>query len=365
MKPMMKFVFWATLVVVMVAVIFFTPVASKQAVLDTIDSWVEQYSDAVESAQSDDDDDESLVDLDSSAGELIVRLEEEARDYAGVVVMPLEESTYFAEIKAQAKVVNLQPILQLRSRYNQAVSELEVAKVVERAAREELNRLKQLSQGVAAKKINYAQSQWQQQNAQLKGLRFQVEDIKNEARQQWGEIIAGWVMKDKSKSINRLLSRQDSLLLVTLPVSHSLAGDVSFIHISRKGSRKNARKAYYISPAWMTDQMIQGETYFFKTATGKLRTGMRINAWLPEGNEPLSGIRVPDQAIVWYGGQPWAYVQLDEGVYQRRSLKSGLVSPDSLFFTEGFFVGEQLVVSGAQMLLSEEFRWQIQDEDDD
>jgi len=225
--------------------------------------------------------------------------------------------------------------------------------------------LKQLSQGVAAKKINYAQSQWQQQNAQLKGLRFQVEDIKNEARQQWGEIIAGWVMEDKSKSINRLLSRQDSLLLVTLPVSHSLAGDVSFIHISRKGSRKNARKAYYISPAWMTDQMIQGETYFFKTATGKLRTGMRINAWLPEGNEPLSGIRVPDQAIVWYGGQPWAYVQLDEGVYQRRSLKSGLVSPDSLFFTEGFFVGEQLVVSGAQMLLSEEFRWQIQDEDDD
>jgi hypothetical protein len=356
---------WITVLLVLSVSIFVIPGASTSTLLDQLGSWIDDYSEAVDSAQGDDDElsaDAAKV----TAGKMMVRIDDEIGDYAGVETVSLAETSFFPESKALATVVDLRPMLVLRTRQSQASAALKVGNVTERAAAAELARLKLLAKGagsVATKNVNYARADWREAKAKLQGLNFNHQAIRDEAIQTWGDVIANWILIEDSIEWQRLLSWQDSLLLVTLPIDLSLAADVSFIRISRDGSRLQARKAYFVSPALTTDRVIQGETYFFKTASGKLRTGMRLDAWLPQGVEPLNGVLIPDEAMVWNDGQAWAYLKLEDDLYQRRSLLSGLPAAGGVFMTDQLRAGETLVVRGAQMLLSEEFRWQIEGDD--
>lgn len=356
---------WITLLLVLAGILFVIPLASKSTLLEQLESWFDDYSEAVDSAQGDDDEsttDEATV----SAGKMMVRIEDEIGEYAGVETISLVQTSFSPESKALAIVVDLRPMLTLRARHNQALAALNVANVAERAAAAELARLKLLAKGtssVATKNVSYAQATWHEAKAKLQGLNFELQAIHDETLQTWGEVISSWVLTEDSTQWQRLLSRQDSLLLVTLPLDLSLATELSDIRVARDGSGQQARKADFVSPALATDRVIQGETYYFKSATGQLRTGMRLDAWLPQGSEPLRGVFIPDQAMVWNDGQAWVYVQLEDDLYQRKSLLSGLVAAGGVFMTDELSAGETLVIRGAQMLLSEEFRWQIEGDD--
>ncbi len=347
------------------AFLWVIPVVSQSSLRDMITNWVNDYSEAVELAQGDDD--EASGDADRlPSGKMMVKIADEISDYAGIETLTLMETHFFPESKALAKVVDLRPMLALRAKYNQASAALNVAQMAERVAASELARLTLLAEGagsVATKQVNYADNDWRAAKAQLHGLNFTLQAIQNEAIQTWGEVIADWVLTEDSKEWQRLLTRQDSLLLVTLPIDLSLAAETTFIRIARDGSREQARKAYLVSPALATDDLIQGETYFFKTARGQLRTGMRLDAWLPQGSEALSGVFIPHQAMTWHDGQAWAYVKRDDALYQRVSLASGLAASGGVFMMREIYAGERVVLRGAQMLLSEEFRWQIEGDD--
>jgi len=363
-----RFGFWLVMAVLVAVLLFVVPVASKTSFTDYMDEWFGKYNDAVESAQENDEETTGDDEDEEPIGKMMVRIDDEIGEYAGVEVHTLLKTNYFPESKALAKVVDLRPMLALRARYNQALASLNVAKVMKVSAVQELTRLKQLSKdagSVAAKKVNYAQTKVNEAHAKLQGVSFNVQAVHDEALQTWGETVSSWILEKDSKEWQRLLSHQDSLLLVTLPADISLAAEVSFIRIARDGSRQQARKAYFVSPALITDKVIQGETYFFKTATGKLRSGMSLDAWVPKGSKSLEGVFISEQAIVWSDGQAWAYVQVDDEMYQRRSLLSGLAAAGGVFIQDEMLAGDKLVMRGAQMLLSEEFKWQIADEDDD
>ena len=356
---------WITVVLVLAVIIFAISTGSKSTLLEQLETWFDDYSEAVDNAQGDDE--ESSTDVETiSAGKMMVRIDDEIGDYAGVETVSLVQTTFFPESKALAIVIDLRSLLALKAKHNQALAALNVANVAEQAAAAELARLKTLAKGtgsVATKNVSYAEASWREAKAKLQGLNFDLQSIRDEALQTWGEVITSWVLTGDSTQWQRLISRQESLLLVTLPLDLSLATEISDIQIARDGSRQQARKAYFVSPALATDQVIQGETYFFKTATGQLRTGMRLDAWLPQGLEPVDGVFVPDEAMVWNDGQAWVYLKLEDDLYQRRSLLSGLVAAGGVFMTDGLSTGDILVTRGAQMLLSEEFRWQIEGDD--
>jgi hypothetical protein len=358
---------WLIIVLGIILVLFVMPAASEQSWLESIKNWVSDYNEAADEAGQGADDDEAGDD-NGNLQSMTVILDDEAVGYAGVETMPVSEKLLFPEIKAYASVMDSRDLIQWRSRINQALSAVNIAQVTERSALQELQRLKKLAQNggsVASKNITYAEADWQKAGANLQAARFQLEDAKAELIQHWGDTIGQWVLDKNSKEFERLVSRQDTLILVTLPVDETLPADISVIRVSGEGNRDSARKSHFVSPAYIATQQIQGETYFFRITTGKLRTGMRLDAWIPQNGEPLQGVHIPEQAVVWYAGQPWVYVELEKGSYKRRPLTGGQSVAGGLFVQSGFKPGEKLVIAGSQMLLSEEFRWQIHDEDDD
>jgi len=358
-----KFGFYLLIIMVVLSLVLIAPALSQSSLGEIIEDWMADYNEAVEIAQDDDDDDD-----DDDGGPLdamMVRVDDDISDYAGIELLKLSATQFSPESKAMAKVLGLQALLKLRNHYFQTLSEANVATVVENSRVMELKRLKSLARSTAAKNINLAQAALDEARAESRLLKANVQAAKDEINHLWGQEVAAWLLEKNSKAWQRLLTYKDSLLLVTLPVGVFLPDDVSIIRVARNGKQQSARKAYLVSPARISEQNSQGETYFFKTAGANLREGMRLEAWFSLGKTPVSGVFIPDSAMVWNEGQAWAYIQVDEDLYQRRSLQTGIATEGGVIIESGIQAAEQLVIQGAQMLLSEEFRWQILDEDDD
>ncbi len=69
---------------------------------------------------------------------------------------------------------------------------------------------------------------------------------------------------------------------------------------------------------------------------------------------------IPRAAVVRSEGRAWAYVRLGEQRFTRRVVTVDTPTERGWFVTSGFAPGDRIVVDGAQTLLSEELKSQIQ-----
>jgi hypothetical protein len=130
------------------------------------------------------------------------------------------------------------------------------------------------------------------------------------------------------------------------------------------GSSRRA-EVRYISPATRTDPKIQGFSYFYAApASSGMLPGMNVRAYLASG-QPVDGYVIPSSAVIWWSGHAWVYVRVEEDSFTRREIPTdmsagrdggGFVVPVRAFPGPQ----PQIVATSAQLLLSEEFRAQIQ-----
>ncbi len=87
---------------------------------------------------------------------------------------------------------------------------------------------------------------------------------------------------------------------------------------------------------------------------------MDVLALLPQG-KAVDGVLVPSAAIVWWQGRAWAYVRAGPDRFVRREIPTSLPAPDGSggYIVRDLPAGAEIVTQGAQALLSEEFRAQI------
>jgi len=107
---------------------------------------------------------------------------------------------------------------------------------------------------------------------------------------------------------------------------------------------------------------LQGQSFILRVrAAGvPLRPGMSVTAYLESPGARLSGVVIPDSAVVWVGGAAWAYVKAAPNRFVRREVLTNRPAAKGWFTTVNFSPGDLVVIAGAQMLLSEEFKSQIQ-----
>jgi hypothetical protein len=130
------------------------------------------------------------------------------------------------------------------------------------------------------------------------------------------------------------------------PATASVVGDDGTLNTAR-----------LIAPSPQADPHIQGPVFFYLSEAQGLLPGSTLLARLAIGPEKTGAI-IPASSMVWWQGKGWFYVQNAPGEFARRELI------DAMPVTEGWFVPQlqpvRVVVRGAQTLLSEELRSQIQ-----
>jgi hypothetical protein len=116
----------------------------------------------------------------------------------------------------------------------------------------------------------------------------------------------------------------------------------------------------FISPATRIDPKIQGVSFFYTAAAESgVLPGMNVLALLPSGTT-AEGAAVPASAIVWSQGRAWVYRRTGKDTFIRVGLATDLPAPGGGYFTKDVPKDTEIVTRGAQLLLSEESRAQIQ-----
>jgi len=295
----------------------------------------------------------------------VVIIEENALAMAGIQTQIVKAYKQHAEYLAYGKVVNIQPLLALRNRYLLAINEGNGVKAKFSQNEQSIKRAEALySHGVTAKRqLQDQQAQWVSSKAQVNSLQVQSQAIVDEARLDWGDTLTHWALSSEIKPLSDFISGRKALLQISLPAGKLLPNDIADISTSPTGNRQQATIAELISPAPQSEIIGQGASYFFATNDKRLKPGMRISVWVPESHDQQNGVIIPESALLWYLDQAFVFVKTDKDKFTRRLITNYSITGNGYFVYDGLKADEQIVTSGAQLLLSEELRNQVHDED--
>jgi biotin carboxyl carrier protein len=132
------------------------------------------------------------------------------------------------------------------------------------------------------------------------------------------------------------------------------------LEVSGSGVRTVRIPATLIGAAPEADPVTRLPAYLYRAAKEwrGARPGTAITALLPAG-PAAAGLLIPDGALVQWEGLVWAYVQRAPGRYVRRRVPTDRPAPGGFFVAAGWKPGDTVVVTGAEQLLSEEFRARV------
>ena len=276
----------------------------------------------------------------------------------GIRAEPLAAAQYRDEAVASAVVVDLQPLIALRTRYAAAATERTTAAALQEAARQEYERNRALyaqDQNVSLKALQAAQASERAASARAEAASRALADVRGALRTQYGETLAQWAADPRSAAFQRLLDHRDVLLQVTAPLG-TAGADAPRIEVAGTDNRRQG--ASFVARAQQVDAALAGTGAIYRTAASPATAnGARLQAFVPRGDgSAAAGVVVPAKAMVWYGGQPWAFVQTAPDRFARIPVPTTTPMSDGYFVQSGIQPGARVVVSGAQLLLSEELK---------
>ncbi|MBN9424263.1 MAG: hypothetical protein BGO63_17440 [Candidatus Accumulibacter sp. 66-26] len=287
----------------------------------------------------------------------VVVFDADTQRRADIAVAPVQAVARRGEVEALATVLPAQELIDLHSAYITARTHADRTRVAAQASRREYERIKALHSddyNVSTKMLEAAQTQEQTDEAAARGAGETLTAVEQGIRQKWGGVLASAAMSNAA-SFQRLTDGREVLLRVAAPAGTALARAPAAARVV--GSDGGFRAAALVSPSPVADPRIQGPTFFYTAPAERLLPGTVVIAYLPAGAERTGGL-IPADALVWWQGKAWYYVQSASDRFLRREL-AGAMPVDQGWFVAGL-PALQVVVRGAQTLLSEELRSQIE-----
>lgn len=298
-------------------------------------------------------------------GVTVLTLDEEAQNNAGIETAHPSAAPSHEVAAGYGSVLDAGPLTELSNLYREAKAQAQTADAklaVSRAAFERAKTLYKDQQNVSAAQLQSAEGGFEVDRAAVAAAESHLATVAATAQQAWGTVIGSALVED-APMIKRLIQRQDYLVKVMLPPDVRLAEPPEAA--SAKLSGGSEARLRFISEATTTDPQIQGASYFYVApAENGLLPGLRVTVSLPTGQKP-EGVIVPGAAVVWLEGKAWIYLRTGPQTFVRQQIAPREAAPDGGYVVGSLASNAQVVVRGAQMLLSEEFRTQVRSEEDE
>ena len=158
------------------------------------------------------------------------------------------------------------------------------------------------------------------------------------------------------------LARFDRLLArIDLPVgrqSIETAGTARIVPAGFEEQPGIAATRVGVAPASDVHSVGVSMLYRLSRPLPGIRPGMAVTAHFILPGGAGDGVLIPRAAIVQQDGRLWAYVQTKDGRFSRRAVPLDYPTEAGYIAAKGFSAGERIVVTGAQTLLSEEYKSQ-------
>ena len=291
-----------------------------------------------------------------------------AQQKSGFQFTKLVDIQHHNTLKGHARVFAINTLIESRLRYLSARSELEVLQATWLAKKNEYQRLQILNaddKNIADKALEAAHAELLTVEARITAASLQMANIADTLRLNWGNALSQLAMQRETPALlERIIRHETALLLVTFPLdSPPINRKITLIpngfnHIRFSGD--------YLGIAPTSTNLMTGKTYFYTVASSYLRPDMRLQVEsILTHTSPQKGVYVPNSAVLWYGGRAWVYRRINPTSFERLSVEANLPALDGWFEQGHLQAGQVLVTSSAQLLLSEEFKAQISNENQD
>ncbi len=305
----------------------------------------------------------------SQEGVTIVTISPATQKQSDIHTNALESAKHQASIHTYGSVLGIDSLIDLRTRYLAARAEIEVLRAAYSYSKNELNRLQILNQddkNVSDKAVATVRSLNKSEEAKIEAAETNARNISDSMRQLWGEALTRDATNpNKSELLQNLINTQEVLIQITLPFDAAEPKDGSSILVTPTASPGQPIRAQFISRAPLSNATLLGKTYYYRAKTKELRAGMQVSAITATSNKASDGVIIPGSAIVWYAGKSWVYQKTAADKFSRISVATDAELDNGWFYQGKLRAGDEVVTSGAQLLLSEEFKSQITNENDD
>ena len=154
----------------------------------------------------------------------------------------------------------------------------------------------------------------------------------------------------------RVVQFNSMIARVDLPAGEAVDPKISSARIVPMGHEDRQLRGERVSLASAIDPRTLGEGYLFRV-TG---LGAAVSAYLQVPGKPAKGVLIPQSSIIRNGGKTWVYRQIAEDKFTREEVNLDRSTPRGWLVTQATSAGGRIVTVGAQMLLSEEQKSQIQ-----
>lgn len=267
---------------------------------------------------------------------------------------------YQEQIRAYATVLDLGRLTDLHNSYANAKAQWQMAQAKLAASKKAFERAQGLykdQQNVSLAQLQAAEATFRADQASLSAAESQARTLAATVQQEWGSVLAKTLIDD-TPMITRLIERRDVLLQVSLPPGVALPRPPSKAAIETGRDQRAA--ITFVSAATRVDPKIQGQSFFYVApAESGVLPGMDVLAYLPHG-AAIEAAAVPAAAIVWWQDRAWVYRRTGPETFTRVEIPTDLPAPGGGYVVKGLPKHSEIVIQGAQSLLSEEFRAQIQ-----
>ena len=297
----------------------------------------------------------------------IVILDPEQQKRAGIQTVRLVSAQQGPESMAFGTVVNLDHLLLVRQQYLHSLAQQQTAHAKNAEAQLNLSRTQSLHDQdiVSSRRLQEQQAQAQTEQAQLAISHYQHELQLNNCQLEWGASLCQWLTEAKGQHIKEFLEQKAQLLQITLSADHELSTDQTLIYVDEHGKRENAIPASLISAIPLVDPVTQGRRYFFKSSQRHIAYGSHLTAWLSESDKSTSAVNLPRSAVVRHNGEAVVFIKIKPDQFSRQVLQHLSPNQACCYSNSELQAEQDIVISGAQTLLSQSLKSQIPEEDDD
>lgn len=316
------------------------------------------------SMAGDEDEGESTVKAPSRIsvqnGVTVLTLDATTRQNGGIETAHPTPPPAVGSVRGYGTVLDAEPLTEFGNRYLDAKVQVQTAEAklaVSRAAFERAKTLYKDQRNMSAAQLQSAEGAFQVDQTALVAAQSRLTTVAASAQQAWGPVL-GKALVDGAPLVKRLVQRREYLVKVTLPPGVTVVQPPETA-VARLSDGGEAR-LQFVSLATTADPRLQAIGYFYSAAAGPgILPGLNIAVLLPV---PMveRGVVVPEAAVVWLQGKAWIYLSTGPNTFVRREIAPDHPGPEGGYVVTGLPPDARIAVRGAQMLLSEEFRAQVQ-----
>ncbi|MCL5267116.1 MAG: hypothetical protein M1469_03305 [Bacteroidetes bacterium] len=288
----------------------------------------------------------------------VLTISSESQRVSGIVTRRLPAFPHRGSIAAYGEVIDLRSLIGLRNTYTTAKAEARKAVIQLEISRNEYSRAKTIfnsTKYLSLEKLQSAEAAFDSDLADSEAAVQDLSGLKGEITQEWGTVIARWVT-DNSPAAEELIDHKLTIIVLTIPPNSGINEAPRTAEVESADGK--VLEATLVSFSPVSNPAIQGVTYFYSALTNpSLSVGMNVVAHLAVGRQSI-GVVTPASAVVWQSGSAWVFLRTGKTNFVRKEIALTEPTEGGWFVSRGVDPGDEIVVDGAQLLLSQEFNGQ-------